>query len=168
MAPLAGFSVTTLVTTTIVSRPPVSETSGAFERAEVDGRTGLQWLKAAIAHCDCHAGTAWRRLSDPRQRYAPERLFWLEVIRLLTDVLLADPQEIRLHSASPLLHPIRHELSGEPEYRTWRRDSLARALVNENSKFTDAKLLSHLPKPKLARMLAETRLAARNARRAHA
>jgi hypothetical protein len=46
--------------------------------AERDRRTGAQWLRAILGYLEFRMGNSWRRLSDPAQRWAPERTYYLE------------------------------------------------------------------------------------------
>jgi hypothetical protein len=146
----------------------LSASTEAFERDEVDGRTGRQWLESMMTYCDFLSGKAWRNLADPQHRHDPERVLWVQVRALLKDVMYRPDEADKLHMLAPVLNPAPAPLAGEVEFRDWRRDSLAMALVTENPQYTDAKLLRGLPKNKLAHMLAETRLDARNSARATA
>jgi len=58
------------------SRLPVHE--GGF----VEGRSGFQWIKAAIHYLEYRAGSAWR---TQEHRYHPVRWHYTECIRLLNE-----------------------------------------------------------------------------------
>lgn len=130
----------------------------ASEDAERDRRNGRQWLKSAIAYCDFQAGGSWRRLSDPSQRNSSWRRWYLDGLRTLTDILSTPEDAGKIQVALPVLNPAPEPLPGESDLMALARRDLAAALVAESSVYTDYKLLSHLPRPKLARMLAQVRV----------
>ena len=126
-----------------------------------ESRTARQWLDSIIAHLSADGGLCWRK------RFDPVRVHYEEVIYTVNSVRYFDEDRGKLHAVLPDLNPAPVLLPHELDYREWRRDSLARALVRENADLTDYKLLTGLPKKKLAHMLAQTRLAnVRAARRA--
>jgi hypothetical protein len=49
-------------------------------------RTANQWHRAIMAYLDFRTGDAWRRLTDPEQRWDPERVYYLDAIRLMNDI----------------------------------------------------------------------------------
>lgn len=158
MTQLDRVSVITVVRTQKRQTGCLSPQSRVSAKTMDDGRSGRQWLESAIAYCHWRSGNAWRRLSTSAERWAPERGAYLDAERLLTDVLREPDEPNIIHALLPDLRAAAPVLAGEVEYRSWRRDVLARALIQENPSYSDFKLLSHLPRPKLARMLAETRL----------
>lgn len=143
------------------AREGSSTESATVPNTEVDGRTSREWLDRIVAYCDYQI-TALPK----RDRWHPLRLHYNGIVHAVNSVRYYDEDRARLHMALPELNPAPALLPHELDYQTWRRDSLAMALVQENPNLTDYKLLSHLPKNKLARMLAETRQA--NARTARA
>jgi hypothetical protein len=54
---------------------------------ERDKRTGSQWLKAVLAYLEFRTGDSWRRLSDPAQRWSPDRIWYLNGIGAIYDVM---------------------------------------------------------------------------------
>jgi len=117
---------------------------------EVDGRSGLQWLKSAIAYCEWRAGLDWRRSS---QRNDPERWYYLDAIRTMTDALYAIPKAplFALPDFSPSPTP------AELKYREWKRSALVTALMQEDPRLTSRRLLMHFTREKLAHMLDDLR-----------
>jgi len=55
--------------------------------AERDRRSGVQWLRSVRSYLEFRGGESWRRLSDPEQRWHPERLVYLDGIRAITTIL---------------------------------------------------------------------------------
>jgi len=127
-------------------------------------RNGRQWIQSAIDYCDWRAGS-WRRLSDRAQRENLDRWWYLDAARTLKDVLLGCREAQSLHIALPVLNaapaitPEAEALAQQP--RAW----LADALLAANPRMTNRKLLLHLGRPKLARLLLEARAAAKPLRR---
>jgi hypothetical protein len=54
---------------------------------ERDKRTGPQWLKAVLGYLEFGTGDSWRRLTDPGQRWHPERLWYLNGIATIFDLM---------------------------------------------------------------------------------
>ena len=120
---------------------------------EIDGRNGLQWLKSAIGYCAWRAGLDWRRSS---QRNDPDRWYYLDAIRLMTDVLYTVPKgpAFALPDFSPSPTP------AELRYREMKHSALVAALMRENPRLTSRRTLMHLSREKLAHMLDDIRRAA--------
>jgi hypothetical protein len=127
--------------------------------SQVDGRTARQWLQSAITYCNWRAGDSWRRLSDPEQRNSPERDWYLSGSRTLLEALNS-PERQGIHIALPVLNSERVPDDIEKAHALRTRAELVRELMALDSKLTDARLLSHLPRPKLAHMLRERELRA--------
>jgi hypothetical protein len=118
---------------------------------EVDGRSGLQWLKSAIGYCEWRAGLDWRRSS---QRNDPERWYYLDAVRLLNDLIQVAPKDapqFALPSFDPAPTP------AQLRYREMKRSALVTALMRENPRLTNRRILSHFSTEKLARMLDDLR-----------
>ena len=120
-------------------------------------RTGVQWVKSVIGYLEWRAGESWRRLSDPEQRFDPERWDYLAAARAVHQAFYRDEQESRLHFALPVLNPAPAPLPGELELAELPRKTLVAALMRENSRLSNEKILKSLKRRKLARMLSELR-----------
>lgn len=136
------------------------------DNLERDKRTGLEWLKSVRDYCIWRSGAPWRKLLKPDQRWNSERWDYLEAYRLITDIMSTGGQvnpvnsardaaaqaELDIRRGAPIpLTPEETSLLNQP------RPALVKALMRDPL-YTDARLLSHLPKRKLARMLAQSRL----------
>ncbi len=119
-----------------------------FER---DQRTGGQWLRAIESYLRFRSGDSWRRLSDPAQRFSPDRLWYIDGIRTLNGFNRAPDRAVESLTAftpAPIpADPRLSTLAGEP------RLVLVTRLMAADPSLTDKKLLLHLSRPKLARML---------------
>jgi len=106
-------------------------------------RTPEQLLRSAEAYCVWRAGLSWRPTSD---RFDPDRVAYLEAAGILRDVPFREvgPQL----TLPPLTAPLEISLERRP------RAQLVKELLRADRRLTDAKLLSHLPPKKLAKMLA--------------
>ena len=60
--------------------------NGSMGHSDRDERSGSQWLRAISAYLEYRTGDAWRRLSDPSQRWDPERLWYLNGIRAIHSI----------------------------------------------------------------------------------
>lgn len=131
-------------------------------------RSGRQIVQAAIAYCNWRTGDAWRNLANRNERDNADREWYLGGIRTLTDVLYRDdsarPGKLQLEL--PALHPTHNPDATERKHAKRTRAELARLLLAIDPALTDARLLSRLPRPKLARMLREREKAAAAARAA--
>lgn len=117
----------------------------------VDGRTGAQWLKAAIAYCNFRAGDAWRSLSNPVQRTDECRWWYLGGARLLLSVLHAPPARPPLQVAySPTPSIAELEIA-----RLFTRPELVTRLMAANPRLTDRRILMGFTRAKLARLIVE-------------
>ena len=130
----------------------------------VFGRSVRDWHEGVLAYCDRQV----QKLPRGERRFSLDALHFNTIGYTMRSVRYADPEAERVHLMPPVLE---HEkvpalLPHEATYQTWKRRDLALHLVNESSKYSDAKLLSHLSTNKLARMLAEVRLANVKAARA--
>ena len=110
-------------------------------------RTPDQWLRSVIAYLAWRSGDSWLPLSFPDIRNDQERWDYLSAIRLVESIRYTNP-------AKPTLVPKPTTdrsavLCNQP--RAWLVSELLRA----DRTLTDSKILSHLPRPKLARMLME-------------
>ncbi len=129
--------------------------------AVCDGRTGAEWIKSAIAYCEWRSGNSWRHVLDREQRNSPDRWYYLDGAKTLTDILYGGTaQPTGLHVPLPVLNPapvttdqMRLD-AGRP------RAELVKELMHLDPTLTDAKILSGLQRNKLARMLADAREAA--------
>ena len=128
-------------------------------KSERDERTGPQWIRAVISYLEFSSGDAWRRLSDPLRRFSPERQWYLGGLRTMNGIQSPIPQP-RPHLVTPKIEPGPEaiaiaKLCLEP------RLALADELLLLRPELTDRRLLSHLPRPKLARMVLSARQAGR-------
>lgn len=114
-------------------------------------RTGGQWLRAINAYLNWRTGDSWRRPSDPRQRWDPERLEYLDAIRLLNGIGLASVPTL---SANEI--PVRVFTQTDIEVANLAANSrawLVCELMRVDPSLCNRKILLHLQRPKLARML---------------
>lgn len=75
--------------------------------SERDGRTANQWLKSVVAYLEFRTGDAWRRSSNPKDRWSPDRLYYLDAIRLVNSVRgYPDflPAPVRREAPKPLIN----------------------------------------------------------------
>lgn len=72
--------------------------------AERDKRTRAQWLRAILAYLEFRSGSSWRRLSDPAQRWAPERMYYLEGYWAVSNVYHRSDEE-RVSRSIPKKQP---------------------------------------------------------------
>ena len=115
-------------------------------------RTGPQWLRALTAYLDFKTGDSWRRLSDPAQRRDPDRVWYLDGLTFLQNLLRDESGR----SPSPSAHWKQKPIACASQSSASNRGAeLSDALLRLDSRLTDRKLLSRLPKPKLARMVVE-------------
>lgn len=126
-----------------------------------ENRSGKQWVESVIGYCEWRAGNPWRRLSDPAQRNDPERWDYLDASRLIHQKFYAPEQPAGLHFSLPVLNPAPSPLPQELELAELPRKTLVDALLRENSKLSDRKILMSFKRSKLARMLAQVRVHAK-------
>jgi len=138
----------------------VSRSTSAMDDNARDRRTEAQWLRSIIAYLEFRSGTAWRRLSNPQQRNHPERWWYLNGIRCVQSILAGqDPSRASI----ALVTAARTERGTNSKTDDLRvakliqlpRVELAKMLVAADPSKTDIRLLSHLPRPKLARLVVE-------------
>lgn len=138
-----------------ISRQSLRAEHSAMSDTERDKRTGGQWLRAITSYCEFRAGDAWRRLSDPNQRNAPERLWYLGGIRTLNGIKVSAPLEPR-----PQLVADSSASDREADRLASRsRTSLVDELMLLDTSLSDRRLLSHFTCLKLARMVVSARAA---------
>jgi len=145
---------------TVVSAVIRGHSAEPFQQDQVDGRSGRQWLNSAMAYCDWRSGDSWRRSSDRASRHSADRWDWIDAVRLLKTTLNSSREPMGIHPALPVLNPAPTPTADELVYAKWKRAEIVNALLEENPLLTDRKILMHLSKPKLAGMLANTRLTA--------
>lgn len=126
-------------------------------------RTAAQWLRSVIAYLEWRAGSPWRRLSDPQQRWANERWEYLDAARLVLSVY---------HGA---FIPGKPFVAEKPSPKSAVRDGrvaklcllpryeLVTRLLRLDSRLTDRRLLSCFTKEKLAGMILDRQLERRTA-----
>jgi hypothetical protein len=118
--------------------------------SERDRRSGSQWLRSIKGYLEWRAGLAWRRGED---RNSPERWQYLDALRLLNGIGRPVPavppicvmtpktvQDIRLASLA-----------------SWPVARLVDQLMQLSPTLTDRRILTHLSRLKLARMLMDAR-----------
>ncbi len=66
---------------------PAADNGGMNSDEERDKRSSSQWLKAILGYLEFGTGDRWRRLSDHRQRWHPNRLWYLNGIGTIQDLL---------------------------------------------------------------------------------
>jgi hypothetical protein len=114
-------------------------------------RTPDQILRSVISYCEFRAGSSWRNLADPAQRYDRERWDWLDAAQLCQSARYADTR------IAPVLPQLDCQPSPTPleiRLQSFPRAQLAGALLSLEPALTDGRLLARLPRPKLARRLA--------------
>ncbi len=116
---------------------------------EKDNRCGLAWLKSILAYCEFRAGASWRRLSDPAQRWSADRMWYLNGVRAVNDLIHAP--ERKDNSALPLFSPLHTTDDG---LAALDRSALVARLMATSPLFSDERLLSRLPRRKLACLVA--------------
>jgi hypothetical protein len=120
---------------------------------ERDRRTGRQWVASVKAYLSFCAGDSWRRSRDLRN---PDSAPFVDAIRILNGIERSsfDPTFDR-----PIEEPltIQEALTDSMVslYERLPRPCLVRRLQTARPLLTDTKLLSHLSRAKLARMLIE-------------
>lgn len=115
-------------------------------------RTADQWIRSILIYLEFRAGTAWRNLSRAEQRRNPQYIEYLEAARLVLSVRYAEPRKPQL--------VLKDETRPKADSRAKRLEALPRNVLFDrlcllDQTLTDKRLLSHLPRPKLAAMLAE-------------
>lgn len=128
-----------------------------------DKRTARQWVDSITAYCLWRAGEPWRSLSSPEQRWCQERRDYLDAVQLLENAFHQVEKPKGLHVALPILSPAPSPLPSELVLAELPRKALVDALLRENPKLTNRKILMHLKRRKLAHMLAAVRLAVADA-----
>lgn len=124
----------------------------AMQDRERDKRSGAQWLKSVLSYLEYGAGDSWRRLSDPAQRWHPERQWYLSGIRQVRSVLAGIPSVSALPTR--LLDKKTDELR-LVRLRAQTRLWLVNELMRLEPRYTDRALLSRLNRAKLARLVAD-------------
>jgi hypothetical protein len=133
-------------------------------RDKQDRRTPDQWIRSVLAYLDWRSGDSWRPLSVRTERENSERWAYLEARRIVQSVRYAsEPSPVGLHVALPVLNPARRVAPLEAKWAAKPRAEIVAALMAASPALTDHKILSHLPRPKLAKMLCDA-LAAKPAR----
>ena len=126
---------------------PEARTFASVNDQERDRRSGGQWLRSIRAYLNFRAGCSWRRLGSPQDRNSPEYSWYIGGIRTLNGIEAGANQP----------HPMRvvNRPSASSPLCTQSRESLVATLMAHRPDLTDKKILSHLPRPKLARMVEE-------------
>lgn len=127
----------------------------SMDDLERDRRSGGQWLRSIKAYLEFGAGNAWRRMSDPVQRWSPEREWYLNGIRCLNGIgrpdFIAAEDRPRLTTVKTAEAIYLEKLTAMP--RAWLVDELMRS----NPVYTNRKLIAHFTRIKLALLLMEAR-----------
>lgn len=108
---------------------------------ERDRRTGPQWLRSTLAYLEFRAGSSWRR-----DRWQPERLYYLDGIRAIHSLLIAT-------SPLPFLCELNPDELRAERLCVYGRAELVRRLLLIRADLTDRRLLSRFGRLKLARMI---------------
>lgn len=124
--------------------------------AQRDRRTGPQWLKSVNAYLEFCAGHSWRRLSDPAHRNDAHRLVYLDAQRIVTTALFAPEPLAEPLPAQDTPH-VRAVNTRAAQLASKPRAALVSELLSRNPSLTDRRILEHLPRPKLARMVIDAR-----------
>ena len=143
--------------------PAPGRNSEDFERA---ARSGRKILQSALDYCLWRAGDGWRRLGSRAGRESADRSYYLDGARLISYILTSPAEErTGIQLTLPALNPTPKPDAQEAAYAAQPRAYLVSALMRIDSNLTDRKLLSSLPRPKLARMLREREKLARHTAR---
>ena len=133
---------------------------------EHEMRTGLQWLKSVRAYCMWRAGDSWRKLNRSGERWKSSRAEYLDAARLITEILSTDhevnPAQSALDAAAQADLDIMRGQAPIPLSLAEKQlsEKPRAALVDELMRdplYTNRRLLEHLPKNKLARMVTQSR-----------
>jgi hypothetical protein len=115
---------------------------------ERDRRSGAQWMRSVRAYLNFRAGDAWRRGTD---RWASERWYYIDAIRLLNEIPLVRIPQISVTPATTRAIRINSVCS----------ERTVRAMVDElmqlRPELTLRRTLTHLHKVKLAQMIVDAR-----------
>lgn len=135
---------------------------------ERDRRSGGQWLRAVNAYLEFGAGSAWRRLSDPKQRNSPERDWYLGGIRTINGIparVRNDSKTLHIVAKSPQrAAPPRAQASPVAKLMAAKsRGWIVAELLRVDPNLSDKKLLLRLSHIKLATMLTTARSRQRGA-----
>lgn len=128
-----------------------------MEDADRARRSGSQWLRAITSYLEFRTGDSWRRLSDRQQRESEDRLWYLNGLREIMPILAGrEPAGISLVPvvADQAINRKTDDLRTAKLLKLPRVE-LAKRLLDLDPKYTNLKLLTHLPRPKLARMVIE-------------
>lgn len=120
------------------------------ECAEYTGRTGAQWIRSIIAYLEFRAGEPWRNRNNSCHRLSPDRLEYLEALRLISGLLspAGIPEKFVANGRKP---PV--IVRSLPQVEPRSRLDLVNQLMQANPALTNRKILLALSKAKLARML---------------
>lgn len=146
-----------------LSVPPLVG-SGDEENAKAK-RDGRQWLLSIRAYLEQRAGLGWRKLHRAGERWNPIFLDYEQAARTITDILSTRLNLNPAESASDAA--VQADLDivrGAPIPLSLAEKTLTEkpraALVDELMRdplYTSRRLLDHLPKRKLARMVTQSR-----------
>jgi hypothetical protein len=121
-----------------------------MEDLERDHRTPGQWLRSIQAYLEFMAGNAWRH---PANRSNPTHVYYINAMRTLNGLApnrIALPRNITMTPKT-----VRDIQIAALAARD--RSSLVSELMAADANLTDRKILSHLEKHKLARMILDAR-----------
>ena len=135
---------------TLPNEGSVAFTTRQMNDAERDRRSCQQWLRSILSYLEFRSGASWRRLSDPEQRWNPERLDYLVAIRKVQSIIAG--QSLSLELLNKKTDDVR-----VGRLAVMGRDWLVTELLRANPSLTDRKILFRLRCVKLARMLVEAR-----------
>lgn len=126
---------------------------------EVDGRNERQWIDSAVAYCYWRAGEAWRRLSDPKQRWDAERLNYLQAARILRDAGFYAIQ--RKEAGQPPLPSLDSSPLPSPEERALAERTRPQliAILTAICPERDPRIMKGFPRAKLARLITQAHAA---------
>jgi len=122
----------------------------------VINRAPDQILRSVIAYCLWRAGESWRNPSSADNRRNEDRLAYVEAIRVINRVRYSPVGEAELVPGKSEPAPCSQKKAIDSRPRL----QLAADLIAADPSLTDQRLLSHLPRHKLAAMLAARRATA--------
>ena len=146
-----------------LSVPPLTGL-GEEERAKAK-RDGRQWLLSIRAYLEQRAGLGWRKLHLAGERWNPIFLDYEQAARTITGILSTGLESTPVQSARDAAAQADLDIvRGAPLPLTLAEKQLSErpraALVDELMRdplYTERRLLEHLPKNKLARMVTQSR-----------
>jgi hypothetical protein len=132
-----------------------SDTAGPAPNYVDDGRdtrNGRQWLDSVRGYLLWRAGSDWRRTTSKDHRYNDDRWWYLNGCRLVNDLLSGTYEAEHQAPVMPFPKPAAVDARIK-NYCAKSRGWIVAELMRVDPSLTDKKILTHLGREKLARML---------------